>query len=325
MDPTSTPPRSAQRIRIGVSACLLGDQVRYDGGHKRDTFLTETLGPLVEWVKVCPEVEIGMGTPRESIRLVDEGGRIKLLTVKTGVDFTAAMTAYSAKRTAALADEDLSGYILKKDSPSCGMTRVKLYGGKQPGQRIGVGIFAQALMARLPHLPVEEEGRLTDPRLRDNFIERVFSYRRLRDLFESRWTVGTLVSFHTAHKLVLLAHSTQAYTRLGRLVADARSMDRASLRAQYSAGFMDALTAIATPQRHTNVLQHMVGYFKKTLDTGSRDELLAAIEDYRLGLVPLIVPITLIRHHVRAQGIQYLAGQSYLSPHPKELMLRNHV
>jgi uncharacterized protein YbgA (DUF1722 family)/uncharacterized protein YbbK (DUF523 family) len=313
------------RIRIGVSACLLGDEVRYDGGHKRDTFLTEILGPLVEWVKVCPEVEAGMGTPRESIRLVDENGTIRLRTVKTGLNHTASMTAYAARKTAALADEDLCGYVLKKDSPSCGMTRVKVYRDKEPGRRTGVGIFAQALLARFPHLPVEEEGRLADPRLRENFIERVFAYRRLRDLFESRWSLGDLVRFHTAHKLVLLAHSTQSYTRLGRLVAGARSAERAILRSQYTAGFMDALAAIATPKRHANVLQHMVGYFKETLDAASRAEVLASIEDYRLGLVPLVVPVTLLRHHVRVQDVEYLAGQIYLAPHPKELMLRNHV
>lgn len=317
--------RPDPRIRLGISACLLGDEVRYDGGHKRDSFLTTVLGPFVEWVKVCPEVESGMGTPRESIRLVDEGGRLRLLTVKTGVDHTASMTAYSAARVQALDEEDLCGYVLKKDSPSCGMTRVKVYSGTGPGTRTGVGVFARQLLERFPRLPVEEEGRLTDPRLRDNFIERVFAYRRLRDLFESRWTVGDLVRFHTAHKLVLLAHSTQAYTRLGRLVAGAKGADRASLRARYTGGFMEALTLIATPKRHTNVLQHMVGYFKKTLDAASRAELLAAIEDYRQELVPLIVPITLLRHHVRVQEVQYLAGQVYLAPHPKELMLRNHV
>ncbi len=312
-------------IRIGVSACLLGDEVRYDAGHKRDPFLTQVLGPFVEWVKVCPEVEAGMGTPRESMRLVDEGGRLRLLTVKTGVEHTSVMTAYSARRVVALDEDDLCGYVLKKDSPSCGMVRVKVYGGKGPAAKTGVGIFARALLERFPHLPVEEEGRLTDPRLRDNFIERVFAYRRLRDLFESRWTVGDLVRFHTAHKLVLLAHSTQAYTRLGRIVAGAKGADRAELRARYTAGFMEALSEMATPKRHTNVLQHLVGYFKKTLDTDSRTELLAAIDDYRLGLVPLIVPITLLRHYVRAHDVAYLAGQVYLAPHPKELMLRNHV
>ncbi len=299
-------------VRIGVSACLLGDEVRYDGGHKRDPFLTTTLGPRVEWVKVCPEVEVGMSTPREPIRLVEEDGRIRLLTVKTGIDHTAAMTTYSTARVRALEDEDLSGYVLKKDSPSCGMTRVKVYSGVGPGRRSGVGLFAQALIEAFPHLPIEDEGRLNDPALRENFVERIFAYRRLRDLFESRWTVGDLVRFHTAHKLVLLAHSATAYTALGRLVAGAKATERTKLREAYVAGFMGALAKIATAKRHTNVLQHMAGYFKKTLDAGSRDELQAAIEDYRLGRLPFAVPVTLLRHHVRVHQVDYLAGQEYL-------------
>jgi len=316
MAPARTTTTATGRIRIGISACLLGDEVRYDGGHKRDTFLIETFGPFVEWVRVCPEVESGMGTPREPIRLVDEHGAIRLRAVKTGVDHTASMTAYAATRAAELAGEDLCGYILKKDSPSCGMARVKVHGGKGPPSRSGVGLFAQALLGRFPHLPVEEEGRLTDPRLRQNFIERVFAVRRLRGLFESRWRIDDLVQFHTAHKLILLSHSTEAYTRLGRLVAGAKSSDRGSLGRQYTGGFMDALKRIATPQRHANVLQHMVGYLKRMLDTGSRAELLAAIEDYRLGFVPLVVPLTLIRHHVRVHDVQYLAAQVYLAPQP---------
>jgi uncharacterized protein YbgA (DUF1722 family)/uncharacterized protein YbbK (DUF523 family) len=322
---TPAPPtQTDRRIRIGVSACLLGDEVRYDGGHKRDAFLTTVLGPHVEWVKVCPEVETGMGTPREAIRLVAEEGTVRLLTVKTGVDHTGPMTAYAAKKAIALEDEDLSGYVLKADSPSCGMTQVKVYSGKGQPLRCGVGIFAQALLARFPHLPIEEEGRLADPQLRDNFIERVFAYRRLRDLFEARWTTGDLVRFHTAHKLVLLAHSTEAYTRLGHLVSGASSADRASLRLRYSADLMAALSAIATPQRHTNVLQHAAGYFKNVLDAASRAELLAAIEHYRLGRVPLDVPIALLRDHARIHDVQDLADQWYLAPHPTELLLRNH-
>jgi uncharacterized protein YbgA (DUF1722 family)/uncharacterized protein YbbK (DUF523 family) len=318
------PTKTSARIRIGVSACLLGDEVRYDGGHKRNPFLTDTLGPLVEWVKVCPEVEAGMPTPREPIQLRAEHGTITLRTVKTGIDLTASMTAFAEAQMNELGAADLCGYILKKDSPSCGMTRVKVYGGGSP-TRSGVGLFAKALLAHYPHLPVEEEGRLEDPRLRENFIERVFACRRLRNLFESRWTIGDLVRFHTAHKLVLLAHSTEAYARLGRVVAGAKTADRTTLRAQYTAAFMDALGAIATTKRHTNVLQHMAGYFKKTLDAASRAELLAVIDDYRVGLVPLIVPITLLKHHVRVHDVQYLASQVYLSPHPAELMLRNHV
>jgi uncharacterized protein YbgA (DUF1722 family)/uncharacterized protein YbbK (DUF523 family) len=303
----------------------LGDAVRYDGGHKRDRFLTDELGPVVEWVKVCPEVECGMGTPREPIRLVNEDGRLRLLTVKSGVDQTTRMTAYAARRLTELADEDLCGYVLKRDSPSCGMTRVKIYDAAGQAARSGVGLFAAALLTRFPDLPVEEEGRLTDPALRENFIERVFACRRLRDLFDGRWTAGDLVRFHTAHKLVLMAHAPAAYAALGRYVARAGSLPRAAARAHYSAAFMQALRVIATPKRHVNVLQHMVGYFKRTLDAGSRAELLATIDDYRRGLLPLVVPITLIRHHVRRHGVAYLAGQVYLEPHPKELMLRNQV
>jgi uncharacterized protein YbgA (DUF1722 family)/uncharacterized protein YbbK (DUF523 family) len=312
-------------VRIGISSCLLGQKVRFDGGHKRDRFLTDTFGRFVEWVPVCPEVEAGFGTPREAMRLVSEDGRLRLVTTRTGVDLTGRMERYSRDRVERLAGEGLSGFVLKKDSPSCGMERVKVYDAHAVPARSGQGLFAAALRTRHPCLPVEEEGRLSDPRLRDNFVERVFAYRRLRALFGSRWTIGALVSFHTAHKLTLMAHSVQAYQALGRLVARAKGRPRADVDARYTEGFMAALEAIATPRRHTNVLQHMAGYFKTVLDPASKAELGATIEDYRLGLVPLIVPITLIRHHVRHHDVSYLAGQVYLEPHPRELMLRNHV
>jgi uncharacterized protein YbgA (DUF1722 family)/uncharacterized protein YbbK (DUF523 family) len=312
-------------IRLGISACLLGREVRYDGGHKRDRFLTDTFGRFVEWVPVCPEVEAGFGTPREAMRLVDGNGRLRLVTVQTGVDLTSQMERFARRRVEQLAVEDLSGYVLKKDSPSCGVERVKVYGQHAMPSRTGRGLFAAALCERYPHLPVEEEGRLADPRLRENFIERVFAYRRLRELFSSRWTVSGLVRFHTAHKLTLMAHSVTAYRDLGRLVAQASTARRTELQTDYTRGFMTAMAAMATPRKHANVLQHMAGYFKKTLAEGDRAELRATIEDYRTGLVPLVVPITLFRHHVRQQSVAYLAGQTYLEPHPRELMLRNHV
>lgn len=321
--PTTAAAAPASPIRLGVSACLLGDEVRFDGGHKRDRFLTDTFGQFVEWVRVCPEVEAGFGTPREAMRLVRAGDGVRLITVKTGVDVTTRLERYARRRVDELAAENLSGYVLKKDSPSCGLERVKVYDAGQVPSRGGRGLFAEALRARLPFLPLEEEGRLSDPRIRDNFVERVFAYRRLRDLFDRRWTVGDLVRFHTAHKLILMAHSVRAYQTLGRLVASARATRQ--VEAEYTEGFMRALEAIATTRRHTNVLQHMAGYFKTTLDEGNKAELHATIEEYRLGLVPLIVPITLIRHHVRHLGVAYLAGQVYLDPHPRELMLRNHV
>ncbi len=312
-------------IRIGISACLLGHEVRFDAGHKRDAFLTETFGRFVEWVPVCPEVECGLGTPRESMRLVRGDDGVRLLTVKSCVDLTAQMERLSASRVAALAGEDLSGYVLKKDSPTCGLERVKIYDRHGTPARGGRGLFAAALVDAFPHLPVEEEGRLADPRLRDNFVERVFAYRRLRSLFVARWTVGDVVRFHTTHKLLLLAHAPEAYRQLGRMVAGARGLSREVLEQRYIDGFMQALAQLATARLHTNVLQHMAGYFKDRVDAASKRELAETITDYRDGLVPLVVPLTLLRHYVRRFEDAYLAGQTYLQPHPKELMLRNHV
>ncbi|MEO8482628.1 MAG: DUF523 and DUF1722 domain-containing protein [Acidobacteriota bacterium] len=311
-------------IVIGVSSCLLGRKVRFDGGHKRDTFVVETLAPHARFVSVCPEVELGLGTPRETLRLIRRGSDVRMI-MKSGEDHTDGMRRYAQRRVSDLAADDLDGYIVKKDSPSCGLTRVKVYDGDGPPARDGQGLYTTALQERFPHLPIEDEGRLIDPALRENFIERVFAYRRLKTLFSSRWTMGQVVAFHTAHKLVLLSHSVDAYREIGRLVAGGKGIARAALRERYEHEFMAALATMATRRKHTNVLMHMVGYFRGPLDEASRDELLACIEDYRQGLLPLIVPITLIRHHVRHLGIEYLAGQVYLDPHPRELALRNHV
>jgi uncharacterized protein YbgA (DUF1722 family)/uncharacterized protein YbbK (DUF523 family) len=312
-------------IRIGVSSCLLGEAVRFDGGHKRHEFLTETFGQFVEWVPVCPEVECGLGTPREPMRLVTTDKGVRLLTVKTGVDLTERLDAFARRRANALVKEDLSGYVLKKDSPSCGLARVKVYEADDRPTRSGQGLFAARLVEQFPDLPVEEEGRLSDPRLRENFVERVFAYWRLRGLFAGRWNAGAVVRFHTAHKLILMAHSPDAYRQLGRLVARLRDLSRKEIEQRYTAAFMAALAVIATPRRHTNVLQHMAGYLKDQLDRAAKAELLSAIDDYHRELVPLIVPLTLLRHYVRVHDVSYLAGQLYLEPHPKELMLRNHV
>ena len=318
-------PAPSTPIRVGISACLLGREVRYDGGHKRDPFLVETLGTFIEWVPVCPEVEAGFGTPRPAMRLLDDDGRVRLVTVDTGTDLTLQMDRYARRRVAQLEGERLSGYVLKKNSPSCGLERVKVYTTRGMPLRSGRGLFAQRLLERFPHLPLEEEGRLTDPRLRENFIERVFAYARVQELFDGRWTVGSVVRFHTAHKLVLMAHSPQAYRDIGTLVATASELPRSEIRERYIEAFMGALSVMATRRRHVNVLQHMAGYLKKQLDPDSKAELHGAIDDYGSGYVPLIVPITLLRHYVRTHHIDYLAGQVYLEPHPKELMLRNHV
>jgi uncharacterized protein YbgA (DUF1722 family)/uncharacterized protein YbbK (DUF523 family) len=321
---TAAPPPD-RPIRLGISRCLLGESVRFDGGHKRDPFLTDMLGAFVEWVPVCPEVEAGMGTPREPMRLVRGERRIRLLTVKTGRDLTGRMTTYADARVPDLAAEDLSGYVLKKDSPSCGLSRVKVYDRGGIATRSGQGLFAARLLRQFPALPIEEEGRLSDPHLRENFVERVFAYWRLRTLFGGRWDAGDIVRFHTAHKLIAMAHSPAAYAQLGRLVARVRSVQRPDFERRYTGQFMAALTVIATRRRHTNVLQHMAGYFRDHLDGDSRAELQTTIDEYRRGLIPLIVPVTLLRHHVRVHDVSYLAGQLYLRPHPGELMLRNHV
>ncbi len=312
-------------IRVGVSTCLLGEKVRFDGNHKRDSFLVDTLGKFVEWVPVCPEVEAGMPVPRPPVSLARSPGGVRLVEVESGEDHTRPMAVWSRRRVGELEEMNLCGYVLKKGSPSCGMERVKVWHPGGQATRDGRGLFAAELIGRMGSLPVEEEGRLSDAGLRENFVERLFAFRRLEALFSSRWTIGDLVEFHTAHKLQLMAHSEPSYRALGKLVAHSRTLPRAELRARYMGEFMDALRHSATTRRHTNVMSHMIGHFRGRLDERSRAELRDVIEDYGRHLIPLIVPITLIRHHARDLEIDYLLRQVYLDPHPKELMLRNHV
>jgi uncharacterized protein YbgA (DUF1722 family)/uncharacterized protein YbbK (DUF523 family) len=307
-----------EEIRIGISSCLLGARVRYNGEHKRDAFLTDTLGKLVRFVPVCPEVEIGLGTPRETIRLERRGREVRL-------DHTDTMRTYARRKVRDIEKHDLCGYILKKNSPSCGYERVKIYDKNGSPSASGRGVFAEELVGAHPSLPVEEEGRLHDPGLRENFFERVFAYRRLKSAFRGRWTVGGLVRFHTAEKLLLLAHHPDSYRSLGRLVARAKAMPRQEVAERYPRDFMDALVHKATRGRHANVLQHCAGYFREHLSGDERTELQRLITDFRKGLIPLVVPVTLIGHFTRKYDVAYLSGQTYLDPHPKELMLRNHV
>jgi uncharacterized protein YbgA (DUF1722 family)/uncharacterized protein YbbK (DUF523 family) len=316
--------REREEIRIGISSCLVGMKVRFDGGHKKDAFVSGPLERFVTFVPICPEVEMGMGTPRPSIRLEKHGDEVRLVEPKAGTDHTEAMRRWARRRLEEIAPLDLCGYILKKDSPSCGMERVRVYARGAP-TKSGVGLFAAALMERFPLLPVEEEGRLHDAPLRENFVERVFAYRRLKDLLSRRWTVGDLVRFHTAEKLLLLAHDPEAYRKLGRLVAAAKGAPREELAARYGEAFMRGMARKASPGKQANVLLHMAGYLKDLLPPPEKAELHEAIEDFRTGLVPLVVPLTLLRHHVHRHGVAYLAGQTQLQPHPKELMLRNHV
>lgn len=310
-------------IRVGVSSCLLGREVRFDGGHKRDAFVDQTLSRYFEFVPFCPEVEIGLGVPRDPIRLERRDGRVRVVGVRqTELDVTEPLAEYA--RRVVRGHPDLSGYILKSKSPSCGMERVKVY---DPASGIpaadGVGEFARAVMEHWPELPVEEEGRLNDPVLRENFIERVFTYRRWQQLAAEGLSAVRIVEFHTRHKLLLMAHGQRAYRELGSIVADCGSQDPDAFGARYIAGLMAALRTRATRKNHTNVLKHVQGYLKERIDAEDKQELNEVIETYRLGRVPLVVPITLLNHHLRRHPNEYMQRQYYLNPHPPELMLRN--
>lgn len=312
-------------LRLGISRCLLGDEVRFDGGHKRDNFLTDVFGRYVEWVPVCPEVEAGLGTPREAMRLVGNSQHPRLVTIKSGIDHTNALETITKKRIEELSELDLSGYVFKKDSPSCGVERVRIYNEHGMPSRSGIGLFARGFLEQFPLIPVEEEGRLCDAPLRENFIERVFCYRRYQDLLRSGVTRQAVVRFHTIHKYLLLAHSQQQYELLGRLVGRAEQYRPKELAVRYGELFMKALAVKATVRKHVNVLQHILGYFKERLKSQEKVELLGVIDDYHRGLTPLIVPLTLIKHYVQLFNVDYILDQVYLNPHPKELMLRNHV
>lgn len=319
------PDKKQPEIRVGISSCLLGEQVRFDGGHKHDTLITETLGRFFSWVPVCPEMELGLGAPRESLRLVGRPERPRLVALKSQTDHTQPMEQYAACRLGELAGVGLHGYILKKDSPSCGMERVRVYDKSGMPQRTGRGLFAAALIERFPLLPAEEEGRLRDARLRENFVERVFAAYRWNQFVESRPRARDLVRFHTGQKLTLLSHSAGHYRKLGQLVARAGKTPMNRLLGEYEALFAEALAVKATPRKHANVLYHLMGQLKKQLDAGDKAELVESIEAYRQGRVPLVVPLTLFQHHFRRHAVPWVQEQVYLNPYPAELMLRNQV
>ncbi|BBO75966.1 hypothetical protein DSCW_33830 [Desulfosarcina widdelii] len=312
-------------IKIGVSSCLLGEKVRFDGGHKHDRYITGTLGKFFTYVPVCPETECGLGIPREAMRLVGLADNPRLVTNKTGIDHTERMQTWVEKRLDALDRENLYGFIFKKDSPSSGLHRVRVYSDKGPPARTGRGIFAAAFTRRFPRIPVEEEGRLHDPGLRENFIERIFALRRWREALDEKRSLGGLVAFHTREKLLLMAHSQKHYRQMGRLVATGKTMAAARLYDDYETSLMEALHLKATVSKHTNVLMHILGYFKKQLSGDEKQEVLSVIDNYRSGHLPLIVPVTLLNHFVRKYRQPYLSDQTYLQPHPLELALRNHV
>jgi uncharacterized protein YbgA (DUF1722 family)/uncharacterized protein YbbK (DUF523 family) len=317
--------QDGEKVRLGISSCLLGESVRYDGGHKHDRYLTDTLGRYIEYVPVCPEVECGLPIPRESMRLVGDPESPRLLTSRTGVDKTEQMQSWVRRRVVELEREGLCGFIFKSNSPSSGMERVKVYNEKGMPSKKGVGLFARAFMEHFPLLPVEDEGRLHDPKLRENFIERVFALKRWRETLRQGRRRANLVDFHTRHKLLVLSHSQKHYREMGQFVAHAKDYSTEDLYRQYEELLTGALRLLATPRKHANVLLHILGYFKRDLSADEKQEMLELIDHYRDGAVPLIVPITLVNHYVRKYGEPYLAEQYYLHPHPVELQLRNHV
>ena len=314
-----------EKIKLGISTCLLGENVRYDGGHKLDRFLTDTLGQYVEYVPVCPEVECGLPIPRESMHLEGDPDSPRLLTTRSKQDMTDRMVQWARKRVIDLEKKDLYGFIFKSDSPSSGMERVKVYNEKGIPLKKGVGMFARIFMEHFPLLPVEDEGRLHDPGLRENFIERIFALKRWRAVLQSKESRGNVVDFHTRHKLLILSHSPKHYQMMGMLVAKAKALPIKELYQQYQTILMEALRSKTTSKKNSNVLMHMMGYFREQLSGDEKRELLEVTEAYRKGYTPLIVPVTLIQHYVRKYEQPYLKEQIYLNPHPLELQLRNHV
>lgn len=312
------------RIPVGVSSCLLGEEVRYDGGHKLDRYVTGVLGRWFEYVPFCPEALAGLGVPRPPIRLAGDPAAPRAVRVNdASIDVTGALEATSRRIVPEL--ERVRGYVFKRASPSCGVDRVKVYHAPGRAPRMGRGIFARTVMEAYPLLPCEEEGRLNDPTLRESFVERVFALDRWRRTMAEGFTAARLVEFHTRHKLLLLSHSEVHYRAAGRLVADAGRRDPTELAGEYLQTFMEGMRRQATRRRHANVLQHLAGYLKRRIDSGDRQALAALIDEYRTGAVPLVVPIRFLRHHFRHAPDRYAEMQHYLEPCPDALGLRNHL
>ena len=310
-----------EKIKIGISSCLMGEKVRFDSGHKRNAYINGILANFFEFTTFCPEVEIGLSIPREPIRLVTLNDKVHCVgTRNPELDVTEDL--YKSADEQQAWHRQLCGYILKKGSPSCGMERVRLYKGDVP-DRIGVGLYAERLMQNFPELPVEEEGRLEDPVLRENFIQRVYIYSRWQNLMEHAISMKSLTLFHAQHKYIYMSHDQSMARQLGSWLAESHKTDLDTLTTQYPLKMMTLLKRRATRKNHVNTLQHIQGYLKNHLDAGDKQELTTNIKQYREGLLPLIVPITLLRHHFRRYPNNYISNSYYMQPHPAELMLLN--
>ncbi len=313
-------------MKIGISSCLLGNKVRYDGQHKLDRFLRDELGPYVDWVPVCPETECGLGIPREAMRLIGKDTEsARLFTNKTFIDKTEQMLEFTFPKLDELEKQNLRGFIFKTKSPTSGMRGVKIYTEAGMPSHRGAGIFAREFLKRFPNIPVEDEGRLHDAGIRENFIETIYVYDRWLTFREKDQSTAGLVNFHTRQKYLLMSHSPALLKELGKIVASISKQNHTESLDRYERTLLDALNLKATTRKHTNVLHHIMGYFKKTLSPDEKSELLEVIERYRNNLIPLIVPMVLMQHYIRKYQEPYLLKQWYLHPHPDELKLRNHV
>ncbi|GGL47879.1 YbgA family protein [Planomonospora parontospora] len=310
------------RPRVAVSSCLIGEMVRFNGGHSRDRFLSGELDPYVDWVPICPEIAIGLGAPRETLRLERSPEGPHLVTRKTGRDLTEEMTDLAAERARTL---DVDGYVFKSKSPSCGIHGIPVYAGTAAVDRRSRGVFAGRILDAHPLLPVEDEGRLHDPLIRETFVERIFANARLRALLESDWHPRDLVAFHARHKMQILSHDPDVYRETGRIVAHAGVLGRAELAARYAEAFRTAFVRKASVGRHVNVLQHCAGMMSDLLDPVRRTDLAEVIASYQAGLVALSVPLALLRHNARGAAASYVRDQTYFAPFPERLRLRNHV
>jgi len=313
------------KIQVGISSCLLGDEVRYNGGHKHSALCTRDLSEYFDFVSVCPEVSIGLGVPRKPIRLVGDPSDPDIVGVANPEhNVTQPMKEFAREKVKELGD--LSGYIFIKGSPSCGLFRVKVYNESGfPQQEMGRGVYARVVTDTYPLLPVEEAGRLMDPVLRENFITRVFAYQTFISLKKAGLTAKKLIDFHASYKYTLMAHDPQSHASLGRMLADLGNQDLAELGDRYLQALMESLTKKASRKSNTNVLSHIQGYLKNHLSSKEKEKLVEAIEQYRNGIIPLIVPIILLKNHFHTYPNEYIAKQSYLQPYPDNLSLRNTI
>lgn len=311
-----------QKIKLGISSCLLGYNVRYDGGHKLDHYLRDTLGKFIEWVNVCPEVECGLSIPRESMRLIGDSENPRLITHNSKIDYTDKMNSWAKKRINLLKNEDICGFIFKSKSPSSGLFNVKIYNENGMPTKKGSGLFAKAFVNQFPLKPVEEEGRLHDPLIRENFIERIFVYYRWKN---TKKNPNEIINFHSDHKYTLMAHSPKYLKELGFMVANMKKKESSNFYNEYFSKMTAALKTLKTVKKNVNVLMHITGYFKKYLSNNEKEELIEIIMNYHKMIIPIIVPLTLIKHYAKKYNIEYLKRQTFLNAHPLELMLLNHV